>query len=488
MTGLNRHKYSFPKLISELGVSYLPSRDDEALRATLGNAQGLLTASPSIKISSASSTEVKESSPIEAEPTQNLEQQKEKLRRTIDAAAANRPTFTQFIHRLQSREIKPRVKLTRTGKIQGISFECSGVNLIFSGTELGENYSFKGLQRYFGVDFNLERDVETLAKIVHSNSQRKKAILAQPTENIKKLLLGNQDNLALSMSKTEGEEKPTIQNQKLSSPSPAGTASGEAHSDPLNQLTDAELLSLLQAVERWKKNRRPQPNLVRGENLIQRIDELSQQKAKREKQLLLQERELEELGQPRSLLNPFGVSESVIDGKRTEIAEARTALYDIEFQLLRSRESFQQWQQEVSTYQAWRENPKTQDMERKAEQLKSPSVQERLQRLNEGYAIHAAAQYILVSLGEPKDNPRYFQGKAYRISKSGETLTISHKERSEPLYVATDHRETGGIISISQFNLTAEDKKIIQGHAQYLQEQSRKRSLQVERGGFELGD
>ena len=127
-------------------------------------------------------------------------------------------------------------------------------------------------------------------------------------------------------------------------------------------------------------------------------------------------------------------------------------------------------------------------MERKAEQLKSPSVQERRKRLNEGYAIHAAAQYILDSLGEPKDNPRYFQGLAYRISKSGETLTISHKDRSEPLYVATDHRGTGGIIEISQFNLTSQDSEIVQGYAQYLEEQNLQRNRDCEQGGFGIGD
>ncbi|NJM86145.1 MAG: relaxase/mobilization nuclease domain-containing protein [Hydrococcus sp. RU_2_2] len=47
--GLNRHKYSFPKLQSELGISYIPERDDKALRATVGNAQKLLTAFPTEK-------------------------------------------------------------------------------------------------------------------------------------------------------------------------------------------------------------------------------------------------------------------------------------------------------------------------------------------------------------------------------------------------------------------------------------------------------
>jgi hypothetical protein len=217
--GLNRHKYSFPKLISELGVSYIPERDDKFLKATIGNAQKLLTASPIINISPTSSNEVKESSYPSPESTNKLEQQKEKLRRIIDTAAANQPTFTQFIEHLQSRGINPRVLLTRTGFIQGISFESSGEE--FSGTSLGANYSFSGLQRHFGVDFNLERDVEAIAAIARSNSKRKSAIENQSTERIVQLLLANRDKETLSVTGEAFEMKPqSIQEESKASPTP----------------------------------------------------------------------------------------------------------------------------------------------------------------------------------------------------------------------------------------------------------------------------
>ena len=76
------------------------------------------------------------------------------------------------------------------------------------------------------------------------------------------------------------------------------------------------------------------------------------------------------------------------------------------------------------------------------------------------------------------------------ISCGTGTLTISHKDRSEPLYIAADRREKGGIIEISQLNLTSQDREMVQGYTQYLkqQEQSNERCRQVERGGFELGD
>ncbi len=194
--GLNRHKYSFPKLQSELGISYIPSRDDLALRATVGNAQKLLSASPIINISQTNSTEFQARSHPETESSQKLEQLQSKISRTIDAAAANQPTFTQFTHRLKSLGINPRVLLTRTGKIQGISFVLEGEE--FSGTSLGANYSFKGLQRAKGVDFDLSRDAPSLAAIAYSNSKRKSAIQNLPTERRIQLIKENQYNLSLS--------------------------------------------------------------------------------------------------------------------------------------------------------------------------------------------------------------------------------------------------------------------------------------------------
>ena len=503
--GLNRHKYSFPKLQSELGISYIPSRDDLALRATVGNAQKLLSASPIINISQTNETEFQDSSHPETESSQKLEQLQSKISRTIDAAAANQPTLTQFIHRLQSRGINPRVLLTRTGKIQGISFVLEGEE--FSGTSLGANYSFKGLQRFFGVDFDLERDAPSLAAIAHSNSKRKSAIHNQPTERIIQLLKENPDKGALSMTglasapkwqSTESEDTASLTrrggelhpekrfssemgstedeesiqlNGETNHQSPQHPFSESERPDQLSQLSDAELVALFQAVKQWKKNCPEQPSLERGEELKQLLDDLQKQKANLEKELLAQVQELERLGKPRSLLNPFGVSAEEIDNKRIEIRETRTALYGIEFQLRSARENFEQWQQKVRNYQAWQEAPPTQQMRQLAEELKSPPIRERLQRLNEGYALHAAAQYILDNLGKQKDNSRYFQGKVYCIEERGEMLTISHQDREQPLYVATDRRGTGGIIEISQFNLTPSDSEIIQGYAEYLQQQ-----------------
>jgi hypothetical protein len=277
-----------------------------------------------------------------------------------------------------------------------------------------------------------------------------------------------------------------------SSPLPRGPSAPLHKNAPAqekeSQLTDAQLLTLLRSVEQWKKTCPKEPSWDRGESSQKRIDELNQQKAYLEKKLRSQQQELQELGQPRSLLNPFGVKAEVIEAKNLEIWATKMAIGDIERKLSHVWADFTQWQKQARTYLDWRENPQNIEMSQLAEQLKSPAIQERLQRLAEGYAIHTAARYILERQGKQEGNSRYFQGKVYRISERGETLTISHKDRSEPLYVAKDYRKTGGILEISQFNLTETDKEIIHGYAKYLEEQqSLQRRRQVERGGFGLG-
>ena len=102
-----------------------------------------------------------------------------------------------LIERLAQKGIMAEVSYHSNGQVRGIRFSINVGEVDEKGLPKLLSMTGTGLNRHFGVDFNLERDVETLAKIVHSNSQRKKAILAQPTEKSKKLLLGNQDNLAL---------------------------------------------------------------------------------------------------------------------------------------------------------------------------------------------------------------------------------------------------------------------------------------------------
>ncbi len=77
--------------------------------------------------------------------TEPQESAKRRLQNLCDAAAADQPTMRQYLQRLKDSGVEPRIRETRTGKIQGISYELEGV--AFPGHKLGRNYSWIGLQR-----------------------------------------------------------------------------------------------------------------------------------------------------------------------------------------------------------------------------------------------------------------------------------------------------------------------------------------------------
>ncbi len=252
------------------------------------------------------------------------------------------------------------------------------------------------------------------------------------------------------------------------------------------QLTDAKLITLIRAVQQWKKSCPSEPNSEQGKRLKQKFDDLESQKAFLKQQLLRQQKELQQMGKPRSLFNPLGAKAEDIDALKIEMGITKLEISHTDRELSQAASRFQKWQKEVRAYLSWLESPQTKEMNQLAEELKSPFIQERIQRLKEGYAVYEQAQYILKILGEPKENPNYFQGKVYAISKQGKTLTITQKDSQESLFVATDKRESGGIIEISQFKFTPEDQKMIQDSALYLEKQLQAQQQKNRSQGFSL--
>ena len=110
----------------------------------------------------------------------------------------------------------------------------------------------------------------------------------------------------------------------------------------------------------------------------------------------------------------------------------------------------------------------------------------RVERLNDVYAVYAAASYIVAQLGTESFKGRYYQGKSYRIEQQDQKVTITHRDRDELLMLATDCRSRGGIIQVSQFNLTDSDKNIIRDSARDLKQQIDRlqKNRQIERGGL----
>ncbi len=78
---------------------------------------------------------------------------KRRLQNFCDQAAAERPTMSQYLKRLKDSGVETQIRKTRTGKIQGISYQMDGV--AFPGHKLGKAYSWRGLFER-GITGNLE--------------------------------------------------------------------------------------------------------------------------------------------------------------------------------------------------------------------------------------------------------------------------------------------------------------------------------------------
>ncbi|MEY3825897.1 MAG: hypothetical protein RLZZ148_710, partial [Cyanobacteriota bacterium] len=157
-----------------------------------------------------------------------------------------------------------------------------------------------------------------------------------------------------------------------------------AHS--FSQLTDASLIARVRALQQWQKTCPPEPSLYTGESLKSHLDELNQQRARKEKQLWMEKQKLQGLGKPRSLTNPFGVSSEVIREKQYEISFIAQELNDLQRRLVQVEADFKWWQEKARTYFKWRESSQTREMQQLAAQMEAPELQKRLGRIQAGYA------------------------------------------------------------------------------------------------------
>ncbi|MGF1981034.1 MAG: relaxase/mobilization nuclease domain-containing protein [Nostoc sp. CmiSLP01] len=89
---------------------------------------------------------------------------KEELQQTIDRASVDNPQMPTLIMRLQQASVSVRTGFTRNGKSKGISYQKDGQ--AFSGTQLGAAYTFPGLQKHLGVDYQPERDDEPIHELL----------------------------------------------------------------------------------------------------------------------------------------------------------------------------------------------------------------------------------------------------------------------------------------------------------------------------------
>jgi hypothetical protein len=101
---------------------------------------------------------------LEQQATTGEESIQSRLQALIEQAAIGQPEMPLLFERLMRQGVEVRHGWTRTGKSKGISYSLEDV--AFAGNQLGSRYSFPGLQKHLGVDYQADRDDERLRSLM----------------------------------------------------------------------------------------------------------------------------------------------------------------------------------------------------------------------------------------------------------------------------------------------------------------------------------
>ncbi|MFS0518985.1 relaxase/mobilization nuclease domain-containing protein, partial [Nostoc sp. UIC 10607] len=95
---------------------------------------------------------------------------KQQLQELIDRATIDKLTMPKLVERLQLQGVEVRHGLTRNGKSKGISYSWNDQK--FSGTSLGPAYTFPGLQKHKGIDYQPQRDDEHIEHLLKNPKEQ----------------------------------------------------------------------------------------------------------------------------------------------------------------------------------------------------------------------------------------------------------------------------------------------------------------------------
>ncbi|MBE9044710.1 relaxase/mobilization nuclease domain-containing protein [Pleurocapsales cyanobacterium LEGE 10410] len=395
-----------------------------------------------------------------------------KLQAAIDKASESKTDLTTFIGRLQGLDIDVRPTISDKGR-KRISYRLGDLKV--RGSKL-HNGSFPKLisQRGIGFDLKRERPAMDLACLGQRvNIPQSKRITWSQIDLVSYLPSALHNDFTRAQTKLKQHELQLSNDVK----------DEETNQQP-TELTDYKLLEIKSNVKQWLSTRPPEPRQEIIDSIQTDVSRLERLLASGKQRINYQKQELEQLGNPRSLLNPFGVSSDLIEQKKTQIRLNQSKLKDIERKLTTANNNLEKWQKKVQVYQDWHTSPQTQEMNSLAQLLLTPDNIARLNRIEEGYKVYDSASYILKQLGESEGETRRFQGKLYSLEKRDLTLTISRQDDSSIIFAASDARERGGIIEIEEFNLTQPDLERLNESVRYLKQQEKPKQRSK---GFSIG-
>ena len=395
-----------------------------------------------------------------------------KLQAAIDKASEDKPDLTTFIGRLQGLDIDVRPTISDRGR-KRISYQLGDLKV--RGSKL-HNGSFPKLIAERGINFDLQSDrsaMDLACSGQRVNIRQSKQVTWSEIDLGSYLPEALQNDFRRAQTKLKQHELQLSNNIK----------DEETNQQP-TKLTDNELFEIKSSVEKWRSLRPPEPRWEIIQGLEIEINRLKRRLVSGERKINYQKIELEQLGNPRSLLNPFGVSSDIIEQKETQIRLNQSKLRDIQRKLTTADNNLEKWHSIAQLFQDWCSEPKTQEMEKLAQLLLTPDNIERLNRIEEGCKVYDSASYILKQLGTSSGETRRFQGKLYSLEKRDKTLTISRQDDSSIIFAAKDNRDKGGIVDLEKFDLSQQDKERLNESVRYLKQQEKQKQRSK---GFSIG-
>ncbi|MEM6399792.1 MAG: relaxase/mobilization nuclease domain-containing protein [Cyanobacteria bacterium P01_D01_bin.116] len=136
------------------------------------------------------------------------------IQEAIKKAAADKPEMPTFISRLQAQDIDVKCRITRTGKLQGISYAYN--DKAFKGRQLGKSFTHQGIQSHLGVIYKQshKQQIELLLNAPKGDSDTASASITDNT-NVAESTLKNFVSVVPSVERTFGTKEDNKAKKKL---------------------------------------------------------------------------------------------------------------------------------------------------------------------------------------------------------------------------------------------------------------------------------
>ncbi|MEM7345202.1 MAG: MobF family relaxase [Chloroflexota bacterium] len=288
--------------------------------------------------------------------------------------------------------------------------------------------------------------------------------LSRAKENLEIVTLDRQA-LGLSIQQTQAQENALDLVQPASSVQPDSPK-------PVPQESDAQLWQLFERVREWKRALKPRaPSIEVGQQLQQQVSALRQQFKAIDLNVQRQRKELEELGEPRSLFNWKGPSQAEVEARQQLIRENVQRSNQEKRKYNDVVQKLQQWQAKQQAFDEWERSPLTQEMTEAIEYIKQPENLKRLERIEEGQQMFQTVRELLNQAGQREGKMRRIRGQTYFMETDGQSVFIMRNDK--PIFHASDNRQKGGIVQTHWMEMTESDRQTIQQGAERVQERVR---------------